>query len=194
MVHAEPEEGERPSPWRTLGVREVYRNPWMTVVEHAVVRPDGTDGIYGIVDPGDNAAIIALDDDDHLWLAGEYAYPVQRYEWKIPSGKVEEGEPALEAAQRELAEETGLHAREWSPLGSYYPQRGHLHAGQPRLSGARTRSRRGATGGHRTDHHAPDRAGRGGGGVPARRDPRRAERAGHLARVVRTACRADWRR
>jgi 8-oxo-dGTP pyrophosphatase MutT (NUDIX family) len=120
MVHVGPEEGGRPSPWRTLAVREVYRNPWMTVVEHAVVRPDGTEGIYGIVDPGDNAAIVALDADEHLWLAGEYAYPVQHFEWKIPSGKVEAGEPALEAARRELAEETGMRAREWSSLGSYY--------------------------------------------------------------------------
>lgn len=120
MVHDGSDAGEQASPWQTLGVREVYRNPWMTVTEHAVIRPDGTRGIYGIVDPGDNAAIVALDDEGRVLLAGEYAYTMQRYEWKIPSGKVEEGEEPLPAAQRELAEETGITAREWSPLGAYY--------------------------------------------------------------------------
>ncbi len=120
MVQRQPMGDEYRSPWQTLGVREVYRNPWMTVCEHSVIRPDGTAGIYGIVDPGDNAAIVALDEEEHLWLAGEFSYPIQRFEWKIPSGKVEEGEAAQDAARRELVEETGISAREWSALGAYY--------------------------------------------------------------------------
>lgn len=108
------------SPWRTLGARETYRNPWLVVTEYQVVRPDGQDGIYGVVDPGDNAAILALDGAERVTLVGEFWYPLQVYGWKIPSGLVERREEPLAAARRELAEETGLEADEWTPLGAYH--------------------------------------------------------------------------
>jgi 8-oxo-dGTP pyrophosphatase MutT (NUDIX family) len=111
------------SPWRTLGAREVYRNPWLTVTEHAVIRPDGQPGIYGVVDPGDNVTIVALDDQDgpeeRVWLVGEFLYALQVFEWFLPSGAVEPGEEPLTAARRELAEETGLRADGWTRLGAY---------------------------------------------------------------------------
>jgi 8-oxo-dGTP pyrophosphatase MutT (NUDIX family) len=108
------------SPWRTLASRVVYRNPWLAVTEHQVVRPDGQRGIYGVVDPGDNAAIVALDDAGHVALVGEFLYPLQVYAWMIPSGAVEHGENPEVAARRELAEEVGLEAANWTPLGAYY--------------------------------------------------------------------------
>jgi 8-oxo-dGDP phosphatase len=108
------------SPWRTLDAREVYRNPWMAVTEYRVVRPDGQPGIYGVVDPGDNAAIVALDAEERVTLVGEFLYPLQVYSWMIPSGFVERGEDPLAAARRELMEEAGLEAGEWTALGAYY--------------------------------------------------------------------------
>ena len=108
------------SPWRTLGAREVYRNPWLRVTEYQVTRPDGTPGIYGVADPGDNAAIVALDGDERVTLVGEFLYPLQTFAWTIPSGMVNAGEAPLAAAQRELEEEAGLLAAEWTPLGAYY--------------------------------------------------------------------------
>ena len=45
------------SPWRTLAAREAYRNPWLSVTEYQVLRPDGAPGLYGVVDPGDNVTI-----------------------------------------------------------------------------------------------------------------------------------------
>jgi 8-oxo-dGTP pyrophosphatase MutT (NUDIX family) len=107
------------SPWRTLGAREVYHNPWLEVVEYAVVRPDGEAGIYGVVNPGDNASVVALDGDGCVYLVGDFCYPLQRYHWSIPTGKVEAGEDPAEAARRELAEEAGITAARWELLGAY---------------------------------------------------------------------------
>lgn len=107
------------SPWRTLAAREVYRNPWLFVTEYAVIRPDGQPGIYGVVDPGPNATIVALDGEERVWLLREFSYPLQRTRWTLPGGRVEEGEDPLVAAARELEEEAGLRAASWTPLGEY---------------------------------------------------------------------------
>ena len=115
-AHADPPD----SPWRTLSARAIYRNPWLAVTEYQVVRPDGQPGIYGVVDPGANATIVPLDDEERICLAGQFVYPARGYLWSLPSGRVDEGEEPLAGAQRELAEETGLNAAEWTSLGSYY--------------------------------------------------------------------------
>ena len=107
------------SPWRTLGGRAVYRNPWLAVTEYDVIRPDGGRGVYGVVDPGANVTIVALEDDESVWLIREFSYPLQRARWILPTGRVEPGEGPLLAAQRELAEEVGLRAAQWTHLGAW---------------------------------------------------------------------------
>ncbi|HET9111600.1 MAG TPA: NUDIX hydrolase [Ktedonobacterales bacterium] len=106
--------------WRTLSAREVYRNPWLSVTEYQVVRPDGSAGIYGVVDPGDNVTVVALDADADVWIIEDFIYPIQRRGWFLPTGAIERGEDPLLAAQRELVEETGLRAETWDLLGAFY--------------------------------------------------------------------------
>jgi 8-oxo-dGTP pyrophosphatase MutT (NUDIX family) len=100
---------EYSNPWTTLSRRPVYDNPWISVREDQVIRPDGQPGIYGVVH-FKNAAVgvLPVDGQGGLWLVGQYRYTLGRYSWEIPEGGGPPGEPPEETALRELREETGL--------------------------------------------------------------------------------------
>ena len=111
---------ETKNPWTTISSKRVYDNPWITVREDKVVRPDGEPGIYGVVHYKNIAVGVLAIEEDHIYLVGQYRYPLQRYPWEIPEGGCPEGEEPLRAAQRELREETGLEATRWQMLGEAY--------------------------------------------------------------------------
>lgn len=139
------------SPWRTLAAREAYRNAWLSITEYQVLRPDGAPGIYGVVNPGDNVTIVALDEDQQVWVVEDYLYTIQRWSWFLPSGAIDPEEDALHAGHRELLEETGLRAARWDLLGACYlspgisTQRSYLYLarelteGQPQREPAEAR-------------------------------------------------------
>lgn len=108
---------ETENPWRTTSSREVYENPWIRVREDEVIRPDGEPGIYGVVHFRNVAVGVLAVEGDELYLVGQYRYTLERYSWEIPEGGCPEGEDPLEAARRELEEETGLRARQWERMG-----------------------------------------------------------------------------
>ena len=112
--------GETRNPWQTISSKRVYDNPWIVVHEDQVVRPDGALGIYGVVRFKNIAVGVLAVEEDHVYLVGQYRYPLDRYSWEIPEGGCPEGEEPLRAAQRELREETGLAARVWRRLGEAY--------------------------------------------------------------------------
>ena len=72
------------------------------------------------VDHPGAVAVFALDDEDRVLVIKQYRHPVRRREWEPPAGLLDvDGEPALEAAKRELAEEADLEADEWNVLIDY---------------------------------------------------------------------------
>jgi 8-oxo-dGTP pyrophosphatase MutT (NUDIX family) len=98
--------------------RVAYENPWLTVWHDDVIRPDGAPGIYGIVHFVNRAiGVLAIDDRDRVLLVGQYRYPLDEYSWEIPEGGGGPDESALDAARRELVEETGFRAGTWRELG-----------------------------------------------------------------------------
>jgi 8-oxo-dGTP pyrophosphatase MutT (NUDIX family) len=103
--------------WKKFSSRTVYENDWMTVFEDHVRNPGGGENQYGYVHFKNIAvAILPIDDEDHTWLVGQSRYTLGEYSWELPMGGAPRDENLLDAAQRELAEETGLRARAWQEL------------------------------------------------------------------------------
>jgi 8-oxo-dGTP pyrophosphatase MutT (NUDIX family) len=97
--------------------RVAYENAWITVWHDEITRPDGSPGIYGVVHFANVAVgVVAIDDDDRVVLVGQHRYTLDVDSWEIPEGGVPVDEAALDGAQRELREETGLTASSWREI------------------------------------------------------------------------------
>lgn len=102
---------------KTLDSREVYRGRILRVREDTVLLPNGSTGKREIVEHPGGVGILALDGDDVL-LVRQYRYAFSRVLTEIPAGKREKGEEPFVTARRELKEEIGAEADEWTDLGA----------------------------------------------------------------------------
>lgn len=110
-----------PNPWKTESTRVVFDNGRLRLREDVVVQPDGGPGSYTYLElPWPVAAIVPLSDTGDVYLVRQWRYPWGRNSWEVPAGHGEDGEAPLDVARRELAEEVGLNATEWEPLGTGY--------------------------------------------------------------------------
>lgn len=104
-------------PFKLISSRKIYKNPWISVREDKVVRPDGKQGIFGIVETLPGVSIVAIDGKDYCYLAREYGYGHGKMSLGLAGGGVERGETPLQTAKRECAEELGLESSNWKHLG-----------------------------------------------------------------------------
>ena len=108
-------------PWRTLDRRVVLsRPPWMEVAEERIALPDGReiDGFLS-VRTRDFVVVVAVTDTSGIVLIRSYKHGLRRVSLACAAGYIEDDEEPLAAAKRELREETGYEAPEWTPLGQY---------------------------------------------------------------------------
>ena len=121
----------------TLSSRIAYENRWLRLREDIIRRPDGSDGLYGVVERGDFVVVAAMGEDaGQPWLAmvQQYRYPIRQLLWELPMGMWEEepGATPEAIAAGELREETGLVARTLRHAGTlfqgagYSNQKGHV--------------------------------------------------------------------
>lgn len=112
---------ENTNPWQILDSEVKYENNWIQVVHQNVINPNGGKGIYGTVNFKNIAVgVVPIDEYENTWLVGQYRFPLNEYSWEIPEGGCPDGEEVLETAKRELKEETGLIAQNWSLISKLH--------------------------------------------------------------------------
>ena len=107
--------------WVKLSRKTLLKHPRITIVEDEVRLPNGHVTHYLHFENADNASqVIVVNHDGKILVQSEYSYPPNEWLYQFPGGKIDAGESPLEAAKRELAEESKISA-ELEPIGWFYP-------------------------------------------------------------------------
>jgi ADP-ribose pyrophosphatase len=104
----------------------IYENPWVNLYVDRVQFPDGRiiDRHHLLDFEKEAVAVLAENAEGQVLLVNVYRYTTDTIEWEIPAGAVEEDEPILEAARREVLEESGYETDDHQLIYSYYPMNG----------------------------------------------------------------------
>jgi ADP-ribose pyrophosphatase len=111
---------------KIVSSREVYRCKLFAVTEDEAV--DAKSGFRikrSIVRHSGSAVMMAIE-KDRVLLVRQYRLPAGRNLWELPAGRLDPGEKPLQAAKRELVEETGYRARQWTKLVSFWVSPGYV--------------------------------------------------------------------
>ena len=111
---------------KLISSRERYRCSLFRVTEDRAVDPDGFEIKRCIVQHAGSAVMMAVDARGRVLLVRQYRLPARAMLWELPAGRLDPGEKPLQAARRELEEETGYRARKWKKLLCLYPSPGYV--------------------------------------------------------------------
>jgi ADP-ribose pyrophosphatase len=107
--------------FRVSDSETVFEGRVISLRRDTVAMPGGGTSVREVVTHPGAVAVVALDDDEQVVLLRQYRHPVGRHLWELPAGlRDADGEPPLETAKRELAEEALLAADRWSLLTTHY--------------------------------------------------------------------------
>ncbi len=106
------------NPWITHKTEGVFQSDWICVENSEVTNPAGQKSAYGVVRFKNRAVGIIPYEAGYIWMVGQTRYALNQYSWEIPEGgaPIRAGETMEIAGRRELAEETGLRAKNFTPL------------------------------------------------------------------------------
>ena len=102
-----------------VDVRHIFTGRVIEVNVERVELPNGSVAELEIIRHPGGAAVVALDTADRICLLRQFRHAVGGWVWELPAGKIDNREPPLETARRELEEEAGMAAASWRPLGDY---------------------------------------------------------------------------
>jgi ADP-ribose pyrophosphatase len=111
---------------KITSTKEAYRCSLFRVTEDEAEDSTGWKIKRSVVRHMGSAVMMAVDAKNRVMLVKQYRLPANQFLWELPAGKTDEGETVLQAARRELIEETGLRARKWKKLASFYPSPGYV--------------------------------------------------------------------
>lgn len=105
--------------WTPLASEVLFESQWFEVRRDEALRPDGSRGIYDRVVAPPAVTVLAVDSRRRVAVTRQWIYTHRESQWRLPAGRVDDDDVALEdAARRELAEETGVSAADWAALGA----------------------------------------------------------------------------
>jgi 8-oxo-dGTP pyrophosphatase MutT (NUDIX family) len=102
---------------KILQRQPVYQGRVIDVAVETVELPDGSRVDLEMVRHPGGAAAVALDDQDRVCLLRQYRHASAGWLWELPAGRIDPGEAPFATAKRELLEEAGLEAEDWTELG-----------------------------------------------------------------------------
>ncbi len=109
---------------KLISRKVLLETPIFTVSDNWLIAPRDGKVRRIMVEHGGSTVAMPVDEQGRILLVRQYRYPARKALWELPAGKIDPGETALQAAKRELIEETGFRARRWRKLTTYYPSPG----------------------------------------------------------------------
>ncbi len=107
-------------------IRNVFKGRVLTLNLERVELPNGRVAELEIAHHPGGAAVVAVDDQARVCLLRQFRHAAGGWLEELPAGKLDGGEPPIECAVRELAEEAGVSARRWDKLGQFFSSPGVL--------------------------------------------------------------------
>jgi ADP-ribose pyrophosphatase len=111
---------------KVISSHELLKNKLFSVVEEVATDPSGFEIKRSIIRHPGSAVMMAVDEQERVLLVKQFRLPAEEELWELPAGRIDPGESALEAAKRELREETGYQAKKWTELASFWASPGYV--------------------------------------------------------------------